>query len=110
MKHLIALAVIVSMLGAASFVYARGGKGASGYTGTISTLGSAGFAMTTDDGKELKVLCNANTKFQTGGKDGGPATAKDIREGAHVTVQGGISGDKQVMATMVTILPAKKGK
>jgi hypothetical protein len=109
-KHLIALAVIVSMLGAASFVYAKGGKGSTGYTGTISTVGTAGFAMTTDDGKELNVLCNANTKFQTGGKDGGPGAATDIKEGAHVTVQGGISGAKEVMATTVTILPAKKGK
>jgi hypothetical protein len=109
MNRIIVLAVLAVMLCAAQFVQAvpRGGKrGPNGVQGTISTVGSKGFAMTTKDGKTVDVLCDGNTKFLNG-KDA--ATASDIKEGVSVTVQGGMNGT-QMMATSVTIMPSRKKK
>jgi hypothetical protein len=103
MKSLIALPVALFLI--ASFVQAAPRGPGNHYDGVIATVGTQGFAITTDDGKTLDVLCNANTKFMSG-KD--PAAPSDIKEGVRVSVQGGISGGTEVIANVVVIVPSKK--
>jgi hypothetical protein len=91
----------------------RGGKASNGIEGTVGEMGSSGFTMTVmtagKDSKShvMKVQCDRNTKFMSGGQQVSPST---LKAGAHVAVQGGQSGNDLIMATTVTIGEAHKGK
>jgi len=120
------LVVMATVMSIAAWANARGsssgsygGKGGSGgeqfgIQGTITVLGTRGFAITVDggggEGKEAKtwqVVCNANTKFMEDGKQVRPS---EVKVGTHVGILGGALNQTELLATTVNIGMPSKGK
>lgn len=135
MKRLMTLVAMVAVLAVTPWVGAKGGgyggkggKGGGGpyfgIQGTVTLLGTRGFAMSVDgagektEGKDGKpkndgkasswqVICNINTKFMMDGKQVSPS---NIKVGTHVGVNGGALNQTEFLATEVNIGMPPKGK
>jgi len=130
--RLLSLVVIVALMTATPWADGKGapppppkttgGSAAPfwGVQGTVTVLGTRGFAMTLDAGgkgtegkegagpKTIDVICDVNTQFLVDGNRVPPST---LKVGSHVGVKGGASNLTEIMADKVNIgMPPKKGK
>lgn len=108
MKRMLSLALVLGLVATLGFVAAQstlaagyGGGKAKPYEGTITGVGSAGFAMSSKDNKTYNVKCDGTTQFMSGKEKVGPSA---IKTGVHVTVQGGLVGANMIQANVVTIV------
>ncbi|HEY0561216.1 MAG TPA: hypothetical protein VGD03_13080 [Frankiaceae bacterium] len=84
---------------------ARSGPAAGGASGTVGTVSSSGFTLTTAAGQGVTVDEASATAFQNGTV---PASASAVTTGETVLVLGTTSGTT-ITATQVTVLPTNGG-
>jgi len=73
--------------------------------GTVSSVSSSGFTITTGPGQKVTVVEQSSTTYR---KAGSPASASAVTRGVIVAVLGSLSGSK-FTATAVAVLPAGAG-
>lgn len=73
--------------------------------GTVSSVSSSGFTITTGSGQKVTVVEQHLTTYQ---KAGSPASASAVTRGVTVAVLGSLSGSK-ISATVVAVSPAGAG-
>jgi len=81
---------------------ARSGPAAGGSSGTVSSLSTSGFTITTPAGQKVTVKETSSTTYQNGTS---PASASAITTGQPVLVLGTTSSTS-ITATQVTVQPA----
>ena len=81
---------------------ARSGPAAGGSSGTVSSLSTSGFTITTPAGQKVTVKETSSTTYQNGTS---PASASAITTGQPVLVLGTTSSTS-IAATQVTVQPA----
>ncbi len=84
---------------------ARSGPAAGGASGTVASVSTPGFTMTTSAGQRVTVGEASSTTYQTGTS---PASASAITTGEPVLVLGTTSGTT-ITATQVIVQPASGG-
>ena len=87
---------------AAGGFHARSGPAAGGSSGTVSSLSTSGFTITTPAGQKVTVKETSSTTYQNGTS---PASASAITTGQPVLVLGTTSSTS-ITATQVTVQPA----
>jgi hypothetical protein len=80
---------------------ARSGPASGGSVGTVGTVSSTGFTLTTSGGQAVTVLEAAATTYQKGTS---PASASDVSAGAPVLVLG-VTNGMSITATEVILQP-----
>ncbi|MCW2754768.1 MAG: hypothetical protein JWQ32_2179 [Marmoricola sp.] len=83
---------------------ARSGPASGGASGTVTTVSTAGFTMTTSTGQKVTVNEASATKYQNGTTS---ASASSITQGESVLVLGTTSGTT-IAATQVTVQPGSE--
>ena len=73
--------------------------------GTVSSVSSSGFTITTGPGQKVTVVEQPSTTYR---KAGSPTSASAVARGVTVAVLGSLSGSK-FTATVVAVLPAGAG-
>ena len=81
---------------------ARSGPAAGGSSGTVASLSTSGFTLTTSAGQKVTVKEASSTTYQKGTS---PASASAITTGEPVLVLGTVS-NTTITATQVTVQPA----
>ena len=81
---------------------ARSGPAAGGSSGTVSSLSTSGFTITTPAGQQVTVKEASSTTYQNGTS---PASASAITTGEPVLVLGTVN-NTTITATQVTVQPA----
>src|SRR5271156_2099038 len=81
---------------------ARSGPAAGGSSGTVGSLSTSGFTMTTSAGQKVTVDEASSTTYQ---KETNPASASAITAGQPVLVLGTVNSTT-ITATQVTVQPA----
>jgi hypothetical protein len=84
---------------------ARSGPAAGGSSGTVGSVSSSGFTMTTSAGQKVSVDEASSTTYQKGTS---PASANAITAGESVLVLGTVNSTT-ITATQVTVEPAGSG-
>jgi hypothetical protein len=84
---------------------ARSGPAAGGASGTVGSVSTSGFTMTTSPGQKVTVNEASSTTYQNGTSS---TSANAITKGESVLVLGTTSGTT-IMATQVTVQPAGGG-
>ncbi|HEX3572494.1 MAG TPA: hypothetical protein VHU44_16865 [Acidobacteriaceae bacterium] len=84
---------------------ARSGPAAGGAAGTVESLSTSGFAISTSTGQKLTVETASSTAYRNGTS---PASASAIAKGEGVVVLGTVDGTV-ITATQVIVQPAAAG-
>ena len=91
--------------GAAGGSNARSGPAAGGSVGTVSSLATSSFTMSTSAGQKVTVNETSSTKYQKGTS---PTSASSLQTGGTVLVLGTTNGTT-ITATQVTVQPTGGG-